>query len=326
ADVFTYNWNVPDTASALAVIRITDQNGLTGKSGMFTIVSSKSPFIIVIRPAPGEIIIGGTKFYQISWTGSGIATQKTFALSLDGGLTWNTIGTFSTDAFTYNWNVPDTASTVAVIRITDANGNSGKSGFFTIQSSQSGSGSIVVTHPVPAEQLFGGTLNFQIMWTSTGVAAQKTIELSTDAGVTWTTIGTVTSDVLSYGWNIPNITTTHAFIRITDANGLTGMSGQFSITSSASVSSDMAKAGYAVSNYPNPATSQTTIALTLPVASDITVHLTNALGIEVLSIVQHCDAGSNSLPVNTSSLTAGMYGYTVQAGATRLTGKINIIK
>ncbi|MFI5264197.1 MAG: T9SS type A sorting domain-containing protein, partial [Candidatus Kapaibacterium sp.] len=261
------------------------------------------------------------------WTGSGIATLKTFDLSLDGGLTWNTIGTFSTDAFTYNWNVPDTASTLAVIRITDANNNSGKSGLFTIQSTRSGNGSIVVTHPVAGEIVDGGRQNFQIMWTATGVAAQKTLELSIDGGVTWTMIGTVTSDVSSKGWNIPNVSTTRAFIRITDANGLIGISGQFTINSSASVSSSTSKNGYAVSIYPNPATSQTTINFILPVASEVSIVITDGLGREIAAIVaQHFEAGNYNIPYNTSKLSTGIYGYTVQAGATRLTGKINIIK
>ncbi|MEP7234195.1 MAG: ice-binding family protein [Ignavibacteriota bacterium] len=325
-DVFSYNWNVPDTASVLAMIRITDQNGLTAKSGIFTILSSKSPFIIIVRPAPGEVIVGGTKFYQITWTGTGLATQKTFELSLDGGLTWSTFGSYATDAFTYNWNVPDTSSLLAVIRITDGNGNTGKSGIFTIQSNGPGNGGIIITHPVVGEVIDGGTNNFQIVWTGAGLAQQKTIELSTNGGSTWTIIGTVFSDAFNYFWNVPNISTTSAFIRITDANGVTGTSGRFTILSTAGVTSASSKDGYSISNYPNPAASQTTIRLTLPEAGDITLIVTNALGIEVSTIREHFDAGSFNIPFNTATLVSGAYSYTLQAGETRLVGKINIVR
>jgi hypothetical protein len=327
ADVFTFNWNVPDTASTLAVIRITDQNGLTGKSGIFTILSGKLPHIIVVRPATDEIIIGGTKSYQITWTGSGIATQKTFELSLDGGLTWKMIGTFSTDAFVYNWNVPDTSSTQAVIRITDQNGTTGSSGFFTIKSSTGNSGGIVVIHPVPGEAVDGGTQNFMIMWTGAGIASQKTFELSLNGGVTWTTIGSTSTDAFSYSWNVPNVPTTQALIRITDANGMTGTSALFTITTDASVSTSASKNGYSVSNYPNPASSQTTINLVLPVASDVTLTLTDGLGREVGTIVtQHFDTGTYNIPFDASKLSAGMYTYILQAGGTRIAGKMSIVK
>jgi hypothetical protein len=328
ADVFTYNWNVPDTTSTNAVIRITDQNNIRGISGIFTIVSSKSPGgIIVVKPMAGEIITGGTPNYQITWTGAGLATEKMLEISLDGGLTWQEIGIVFTDAFTYNWNVPDTATTQAVIRITDVNGNTGKSGLFTIKSSKGGSGEIVVIHPVPAEVVDGGTQNFTIEWTGTGLASQKTFELSTNNGLTWTTIGTSSTEGFSYSWNVPNVSTTEALIRITDANGVTGTSAIFTIKSGASVAPGSTANGYSVSNYPNPVISQTTINFILPVAAEITLRIADGLGREIRSIVRsHYEAGSYNILFDASNLSAGMYNYILQADSVMLVGKINIIK
>jgi hypothetical protein len=427
ADVFTFNWNVPDTASIQAVIRITDKNGITGKSGIFTIVSSKSPFIVVVRPAPGEIVAGGTQNYLITWTGTGLAAQKNFELSLDGGQTWKPIGTITADVLTFSWTVPDTASIQAVIRITDNKGITGKSGVFTITSSKP-SGSIVVTHPVLGEVIDGGTQNFLITFTATNTAPQKMFEYSTDGGVSWNFIGILNSDALTYPWaSVPNVQTTQALVRITDPTGVSGTSGlftinkiagigsidgitltgldsknnigngktlgiswtftpdigtsvlvevsldytatwiqvannpisepqtswttkntgyynpvfvrvtstlgmtrtsgPFSIGTNASVSSDASKNGYSVSNYPNPATSQTTINLVLPVASDVTLRVTDGLGREVETIVaHHFDAGSYNIPFDASKLSAGMYTYILQAGSTKIAGKMSIVK
>jgi len=327
SEVFTFNWSVPDTSSTQAAIRITDQNNLRGTSGIFTIIPSKSPGgIIVITPRTAEIITGGTQNYQITWSGTGLNTEKMFDLSLDGGITWQPISVFFTDAFNYGWNVPDTASTQAVIRITDLNGNSGKSGIFTIKSSKGGSGVITVIHPVSAEVVDGGTHNFTIEWTGSGLASLKTFELSTNNGLTWTTIGTSSTEGFTYSWNVPNINTTTALIRITDANGATGTSAIFTIRSGASVATSSAK-GYSISNYPNPARSQTTINMVLPVASNIRLRVTDGLGREIEVIARgHLEAGSYKIPFDASGLSTGIYNYILQADAVTLAGKINFIK
>ncbi len=229
ANVFAYSWNVPDTASTQAVISITDSNGVTGKSGVFTILSSKIPAIVVVTPAAGESIVGGTQAYQITWTGTSIAAKKTFALSLNGG-SFQIIGKDTTNGFIYLWNVPDTASTQAVISITDSNGVTGKSGIFII-SKKPIPGSIVIVNPAMNEVIAGGKANYQIVFTDTNVTAQKTLEYSLDDGANWSSIGSMNSESLTFPWAlVPNVATTQALVRITDSNGVVGTSGLFTIT------------------------------------------------------------------------------------------------
>ncbi|MDP4200547.1 MAG: ice-binding family protein [Bacteroidota bacterium] len=428
ADVFNYYWRVPDTASTMAVIRITDSNGISGKSSIFAIQSTKT--LIVVRPVAGEVVASGMQGYQITWAGNGLTAQKSFELSLDGGLTWVSIGSISADVFTYSWNVPDTVSSQAVIRITNNNGTTSVSGVSGVFSIRRNVGSIVVTHPVAGEVVDGGYVNFPINFTATNVTAQKTFEYSLNGGATWSLIGIMNSDGQSYAWaSVPNVATTQALVRIRDANGITGISGlftisvkpnigtinevilsgldnaqnignrrqlgiswtytpdigtsveveysldymvtwshiatvpvtespnstawlttasgyynpvfirvtsslgmtrlssAFSIGSSASVASEASKNGYSVSNYPNPASSQTTIKLILPVPSDVTLTLLDALGREVDMIASgHLGAGSVEIPFITDKLLAGNYIYVLQAGATRLVGHLTLIK
>jgi hypothetical protein len=237
---FLFNWNVPDTASNRAVIRITDKNSLSGKSGLFTITSSKSSAgsIVVVTPATGEIVNAKTQNYQITWTGSNIASKKTFDYSLDGGLSWTLIGSITADTFKTSWNVPDTASTMAMVRITDGNGVVGKSGLFVIKSGKPGLGSIVVVHPAAGETLQGGSQNYMITWTGTNIAPLKTFEYSLDGGANWTVIGVMRTDQFSYNWpNIPNVATSQALVRITDSNNVIGTSGLFTITMSPGIGS-----------------------------------------------------------------------------------------
>ncbi|HET6512185.1 MAG TPA: ice-binding family protein, partial [Candidatus Kapabacteria bacterium] len=223
-----YAWDVPAIASNSVVIRVTDANGLTDMSGVFTIYNgSTTPSLVVLRPLVNESIIGGTQNYQITWTGNDIHNQKSVEYSLDGGVTWRAIGDATGPGMTFSWNVPDSATTNGLIRVTDRNGLSGTSGRFNIIASTAPW--IVVTSPASGERIVQGTMDYQITWTGMGIATAKTIELSTDHGATWTLIANVNSDAMSYLWYVPNITADQAIIRVTDAANVNGTSGIFTI-------------------------------------------------------------------------------------------------
>ncbi|MDB5035244.1 MAG: domain containing protein [Chlorobi bacterium] len=194
--------------------------------------------LIVVRPSLGDSVKGGTQNYQVTWAGTGIDAKKTLDYSLDGGATWTTIGDINTDTYLYNWNVPDTFSTRAVVRITDKNSLTGKSGIFTITSSRPEVGTIVVLTPAMGEVVAGGTRNYNITWTGVKIAAGKTFEYSLDSGATWHSIGAITGDQFNFTWaDVPNEATTQALVRISDANHAVGISGVFTITKTVGVGS-----------------------------------------------------------------------------------------
>ncbi|MBC8124399.1 MAG: DUF3494 domain-containing protein [Candidatus Kapabacteria bacterium] len=226
---FSRSWTVPDAPSTKALVRITDANGLRGVSGLFTI--APIPNIKVINPIAGAQIFGGTQNYQITWSGSGIADLKTFEYSLDSGATWTLIGGVSDTARSYSWNVPDTVSNKAMVRITDANNLRGVSKVFSIVSN-SVVGSITIVRPSRGEALIGGTQDYFITWTGSGIAPMKTIALSLDSGLTWTTISEIVTDAFIYAWDVPDTNASRALVRITDSKGVTATSGLFRITSS----------------------------------------------------------------------------------------------
>jgi hypothetical protein len=428
ANVFSYFWAVPDTTSTKAIIRITDTNGMTGQSGVFTIKSNAA--IVVVNPTQGAVIAEGLQGYQITWTGIGLTPQKTIELSLNAGQTWSTIGLINANVFTYSWNVPDSASTQAMIRITDGNGVTGESGLFTIKAN---AGTIVIVDPTVGENIDGGTVNYKINWTATNVTSPMTLEYSLDGGLNWTLMGvTSTEGAQSFTWAlVPNVATTDALVRIIDANGVTGISGLFTITTiknigtmnsltlggldsksnignnqtleitwtftppigtsvdveysldytatwqqiatvpvtessnsnstawqttdtgyhnpvfikvtsslgmtltsipfsigsaPSSVASEASQNGYSVSNYPNPASEQTTISFELPVRSDVTLVVCDNLGRTVSEASGSFDAGTHTIPVNTSQLTNGIYTYSLIAGSTRLNGRMNVVR
>ena len=226
-DSSSYSWNVPDTASTQAVVRVTDSNGVSGRSNVFTIKSGKASSLTVIRPATGEVLAGGTQGYRIEFVGVNVTQQKRLEYSIDGGATWIPIATISSNASSYAWDVPQTPTTTGLVRITDSNGVTGTSGVFTIQTSSVSS--LVVVRPTAGEVIDGGTQGYRIEFTGVNVAQKKTFEYSLDGGATWNLIGIDESSATSYAWNVPDIASTQALVRITDMNGVTGTSGMFTI-------------------------------------------------------------------------------------------------
>jgi len=229
---FAYAWNVPDTSSAKAMVRITDSKGLRASSKVFNITRTVIPgTITVVRPARAEVVVGGKLNYQITWTGTNIAMMKTIEVSLDSGMTWNNVSTITSSAMFVSWNVPDTNATRAFVRVTDGNGVVGISGIFTIRSSKPAPGSIVIFHPLEAEEIKGGYINFPIAFTAINTTLRKVFEYTLDNGATWLSIGEADTDGQIYSWPmVPNIGTTLARIRITDANGVVGISELFTVT------------------------------------------------------------------------------------------------
>ncbi len=78
-----------------------------------------------------------------------------------------------------------------------------------------------------------------------------------------------------------------------------------------------------VQNYPNPCSDYTKIEVNLTKASDLSVDLFNMMGQKVMQINKgYAASGINHITVNTSSLSNGIYFYTVKAGKNSITKKL----
>jgi hypothetical protein len=329
----TFTWSVPDTLSTGAIIRITDQNGLTANSSIFSIKKAIAGALVVITPAQGEVIAGGTGNYQITFTAANTTLMKTFEYSLDGGATWSLIGVLHSNALSYSWSsVPNVATTTGLIRITDSTGMRGTSGLFTITKT-TGVGSIddITLTGLDNQNNIGNNLPLGISWMFTpDIGTSVNVEYSLDYGITWNLIAIVlVSESSNTSWTTPQSGVYNSvFIRLTSTKGMTKTSAPFSIgLSNSSVAFDAQKNAYSASNYPNPASDETIISLVLPVPSEVTLTIIDAIGREVRrTATQHFDAGSSKIPINTMHLGVGMYTYILQAGTTKLVGKMNIFK
>ncbi len=222
----SYNWLIPNIESATVFVRVKDVNGVVGVSGMFSILDSGS--ITVISPEANESLLVGTT-QSIAFLVNGLINESSMALeySADNMVTWNPITTLSNQT-SYNWLIPPTQSATAFVRVTDANGVVGVSGMFAILDS----GRIAVTSPAANDTLIVGS-TYPITFSMSGLVNESsiTLEYSIDDMVSWKPI-TALSNQTSYNWLIPNMPSSNAFVRVSDDNGVVGVSGMFSILDS----------------------------------------------------------------------------------------------
>ncbi|MFN8359544.1 MAG: M12 family metallo-peptidase [Candidatus Kapaibacterium sp.] len=172
---------------------------------------------------------------EIRWTSTKVTSVK-IEYSLDNGKTWTIVpGAENIDAKTggrpfgnakITWVVPSANTTQGLIRITDASNPSLTSlslSTFTIQAV-----SLVLQSPAGGEK-FGQKEKFDVQWTSSLVSRVK-VEFSSNGGGEWTTLSASQSGS-SYSFDVPDIETSQAIIKISDAsnNALVAQSGVFSI-------------------------------------------------------------------------------------------------
>jgi hypothetical protein len=80
-------------------------------------------------------------------------------------------------------------------------------------------------------------------------------------------------------------------------------------------------------NYPNPFNPSTKIKFSIPVAGNVTLKVYNMLGQELVTLVnENLKAGNYERSFNASSLSSGMYLYTLKANNTTITNKMMLMK
>ncbi len=210
-------WTVPNTPSSLCRIRISDAANPTTyfdlSNNVFNIIS---PSITLVTPNCGELWNGASN-YSIFWSGTGLSGTVKLEYSINNGSTWNSITNFAGSSSTggnYTWNVPNTPSTLALVRVTD-NGTPSlvdvSNCNFTILSPNP---YITVNYPNGGEQ-FGTNNNVNITWQSAYVS---NVNIEYYNGSIWQSVATnISAAAGSYAWTTPGVANGAARIRLIDA-------------------------------------------------------------------------------------------------------------
>lgn len=208
ANTGSYSWTVPNTATTLGKIRISDNADVSIKDvsdNIFTISS-----YTISSPTAASYWQSETT-QPISWSISNVANVK-IDYSTNNGSTWATvISSVSASSGTYNWTLPaNLATNQALVRISDVSNSSNSlvSSVFKISN-------VTVTSPNGGELLQAGATK-NITWSAGNNIANVFIEVSTNNGSTWSSV-TTAANTGSYSWLIPSTPTDSMKIRISDA-------------------------------------------------------------------------------------------------------------
>jgi hypothetical protein len=178
------------------------------------------PAVTLIQPNFGGLLQVGTS-YPIKWASDGISNLYDLAYSTAGnaGPWTNIVIGYNTATNTYNWTVPNTASTNCYIRVRD-NTASCKEDISNLPFSISSSSSPITVVASNGGDTLKGCQNYNITWTeSASPLGNYKIDLSPDGGITWNNIVTnyaTTSGI--YNWVAPNINTDQALLRVASSS------------------------------------------------------------------------------------------------------------
>ena len=179
---------------------------------MFTILEGEPR---VTYPNGGEEIYSGTE-YDIEWVADFYNTTVVdIKYSLDNGESWLDLTTTANDGV-YEWMLPSTPSTNALIKVTNYNEPN--------ETDQSDAPFTIIPHITVISpnggELLGGCASSYITWESGGVSGTYNIELSLDGGTTWSELA---NNVSGTSWNWPSTTNENsieAVIRVSDAEDI----------------------------------------------------------------------------------------------------------
>jgi Metallo-peptidase family M12B Reprolysin-like/Viral BACON domain/Kre9/KNH-like N-terminal Ig-like domain/Bacterial Ig domain len=229
-----YSWTVPNAVSSNCLIRITDAADaaiLDSSNAAFSIVAAGTKTITVTSPNGGESLVVGTSS-AINWTNTGIINNVNIEYSINGGGSWTTIVSSTTNNGAYNWTVPNAVSSNCLIRVTDAADAAVFDTSNTVFSIVSGpTPTITVTYPKAGEIIDAGS-TYTIKWNSTGAVGNVKIQLSTNNGSTYSTVTSSTTNDGNHSWSVPSIISSKCLIKISEAsdNNPSDTSATFSIS------------------------------------------------------------------------------------------------
>lgn len=178
--------------------------------------SPEKPSVYLNNPIGGfeEVVAAGSDL-EIRWTSVSVE-RVVLEYSLDGGGSWTRMLPDPVDASdrTYTWRTPGVGTKEAHVRISDASDPDVNDQ--TIAAFEIIEPSIIISNPRAEERVQQKT-KLRIEWQSALLETVR-IEYSTDGGVTWIEIDVVPATSGQYTWDVPEVETEEAHIRVLDVN------------------------------------------------------------------------------------------------------------
>lgn len=321
-----YFWTTPEINSADCLLKLQEHESEA------VIDEMRNPFAIMLSPVDiikpcrvcGTVLGGSTG--EIVWQADR-KDEVYFEFSENGLNNWEVItDNFGCDRLSISWQVPDTDTYDAVVRMKTAAGEViATSTPFAVLS-----GALTITNPNGT--IISGGKKIDISWMYDNVAGFD-LYFSGDEGNTWEVIAEdINPNANTLRWLVPNIDKKNAMLKacFPDNEDLEYCRTEFVITKSAvSGVADPAALGYTLSQTsPNPMSSYAEMTLSVPKTEKVSIVVYDITGSKVKTVFENrtLRTGKHSFGISADKLPTGTYFVYMSAGKYTITKKINVIK
>lgn len=325
-------WLVPLNASGQYLVRVLDASNSAVGDSSWVNFSVAAPSVVIQYPVGGERI-GQREKPSILWSSQLINGVKV-EFSSDGGTKWDIVSD-SEIGNSLTWDVPLIETSQAVIRVTAlSNGKIvSQSGKFSIGKE--------VLQIIKRENLnkLCRKKTGSIEWISNFISPSTMIHvaISTDGGTSWTrltnALGKNIAGVIFDGWNVPDVITSNALLRIYLRNDAAVADTVKAIIADCSANS----VNELVNNWesatlnatPNPASDQIIIHINLAEnTSDAELYLADISGRRITSFGEffNVPAGEHFLHFNVDGTAPGAYFLTLKSGMHSISTPVRITR
>lgn len=316
----SHEWQLPLIHLPLVTIRVSDADNPAvygyAMSGTFTILGTAPATELIATPQDGAVALAWTPSVAIGVTGyeiyRGTTVQNMVPIATVGGSVRNYLDQAVTNCTDYVYGV------VALVAVK-------KSPMSNIAPARpAGSSVFTASNPLAGESLRAGETK-TLSWTATGCAATVALAYSINGGANWTPIIGQTENDGSYDWQVPDVASSQALVRVGDAtsNDVSEMFRICNVPATVAVSGSTticsgdpavlsAPAGFASYSWSNGATTQN---ISVMEAGSYSVTITDAGGCSVTSEPVTVTANPKPQPV---AVASGLTTF-CQGGSVRLT-------
>lgn len=215
----TYNWTIPDNETNQAQVKVVDyyNSCILDVSDANFNITPPTPVITVTYPNSTTTWYQN-RSYSINWDSEFVESHYvTLFYSTDNGSTWNIIESITEDDGSYTWIAPEVVSSECLIKVEEYDNPA----VYDISDTNFSIAEPYVTITSPnGGETWEGCSDHYINWQTNGTGNYFTIQISTDAGVTWENL---TSSVYqsgtscSYRWNpVTDFDSDQCMIRVFD--------------------------------------------------------------------------------------------------------------
>ncbi|MEO0273589.1 MAG: T9SS type A sorting domain-containing protein [candidate division WOR-3 bacterium] len=211
-----YLWTVPNQISELVKIRVTNVADTFQRDESDNVFSIRPPQITLTYPNGNNTFRLGDKM-AIRWTWRGIISNVKIEYSPNGGISWFTVISNTSNTGSYIWSIPTnlTPGSQYLIKVSDVTNaqcyDQSDTPFEIVQNT------LTLLYPNGGEY-FVANRDYPVVWSSTGSISNVRIEYTLDGGNTWNTVISSTPNDGSHTFTAPSTPTNSFKIRISDAS------------------------------------------------------------------------------------------------------------